>query len=135
MRYSLGLRLLFALLVAMMFQPQSARTQSSLSKRLNFDINITTPAFLIRIPFTINSGASSISGHIRIYYQASRSVKVVANAGQMYEARISMTTFMFFMQYTESSWGVTHQAQDIVYLSKVEADIMSAGASHFIAIS
>ncbi|KAJ2581277.1 hypothetical protein IWW49_006023, partial [Coemansia sp. RSA 1797] len=74
MRYSLGLRLLLALLVAMLFQPYPARTQTSLSKRLNFDINISTPAFLIRIPFTINSGPRSISGHIRVYYQASRSV-------------------------------------------------------------
>ncbi|KAJ2145050.1 hypothetical protein IW136_001123 [Coemansia sp. RSA 678] len=135
MRYSLGLRLLLALLVAMLFQPYPACTQTSLSKRLNFDINVSTPAFLIRIPFTINSGSRSISGFIRVYYQASRSVKFVASAGQMYEARISMTTYMFFMQYTETSWGYSHQAQDIVYLSKVEADIMSAGASHFIAIS
>ncbi|KAJ1833849.1 hypothetical protein LPJ63_002437 [Coemansia sp. RSA 2711] len=137
MRYLLFLRLLGAALAALLFPAAASPGTGELTKRLAFDIGVSTPAFLIRIPFQVSSGVDSVSGFISIYYQASRSVKVIANAGQRYKASISMTTFMFFMDYSAVLGGgaFVHQAQDTIYLCRIQADIMSFEASQFIAIA
>ncbi|KAJ1986610.1 hypothetical protein GGI25_004185 [Coemansia spiralis] len=98
--------------------------QPTFDKRL--DITIDTPEFLITIPFTIASGASIVSGSIRIFYKAVRSVKYVGGPGEFYLATISMTTFLFEFDYQVSLNGVfvsTHS--DTLYLCRVDATMVS----------
>ncbi|KAJ2851660.1 hypothetical protein IWW36_000983 [Coemansia brasiliensis] len=136
MNCKFSLRLLLTLLLAIVWTAANPSQETSLHKRLSLDIGVSTPMFLISIPInTVVAGGNVVTGTLNVYYQASRSIKVVGNAGSRYEARISMTTFMFFAQYSVSLWGgaVVHQAQDIIYVSNVQADIISLQTSLLIA--
>ncbi|PIA14581.1 hypothetical protein COEREDRAFT_10186 [Coemansia reversa NRRL 1564] len=107
-----------------------------LHRRLGIDIGIVVPAFLIQIPLSISNEFGYVSGTINVYYQATRNIKVVGGPGQRYRASISVTTFMFFMEYTSNIYGaLVHQSQDTIYLSRVEAEIWSLDVSGVIAIA
>ncbi|KAJ2715319.1 hypothetical protein H4R19_001265 [Coemansia spiralis] len=111
--------------------PGVARGQST-----EIDIGVDIPMFLIRVPFTISSGPHTVSGFIRVYYHATRNVKVVAAAGHRYRADYSVVTFMFLADYTSSMWGgaVTQQSQDTIYVSRIEATIQSLDVTAVAAI-
>ncbi|KAJ2455080.1 hypothetical protein EV183_001009 [Coemansia sp. RSA 2336] len=135
MNCKFGLHIFFGLLLGMLWTAANASQEASLQRRLSLDIGVSTPMFLISIPINTVVGGNAVTGLFRVYFQASRSVKVVGNAGARYEARISTTTFMFFAEYSVSLRGgsFVQHSQDIIYVSNVQADIMSAQTSLMIA--
>ncbi|KAJ2079078.1 hypothetical protein H4R24_004031 [Coemansia sp. RSA 988] len=118
------------------FPSVSTDDNGALNRRLGIDIGIVVPAFLIQIPLSISNEFGFVSGTINIYYQATRTIKVVGAPGKRYRATVSVTTFMFFMEYTSSIYGAqVHKSQDTIYLSRVEAEIWSLDVSGVIAIA
>ncbi|KAJ2488744.1 hypothetical protein IWW37_004547 [Coemansia sp. RSA 2050] len=96
------------------------------------DIAIDAPDFLIKVPFSIASGPSIVSGWVSIYYKATRSVKYITDGvGQFYMAKLSTTTFLFIFQYQSSLWGGAQQefVRDVLYLDRVTADVISLQVS------
>ncbi|KAJ2696421.1 hypothetical protein FB645_006207 [Coemansia sp. IMI 203386] len=102
---------------------------------IDVGINVTTPAFLITIPFSVTSGPSSVSGTATIYFQASRSIKAVGDFGQKFLARISTTTFLFVFEYESGTNLPGHSSlqvtKDVLYLHRVSAQVQAENISFF----
>ncbi|KAJ2549904.1 hypothetical protein EV175_004267 [Coemansia sp. RSA 1933] len=102
-----------------------------LNKRIDTEITVSTPAFLITIPIYIASGSSVVSGSASIYYQATRSIKYVGGPGERYLATISVTTYLFTFDYKSSLLGgsIVSWHKDTLYLSRISATMRSLTVS------
>ncbi|KAJ2827664.1 hypothetical protein FBU31_003112 [Coemansia sp. 'formosensis'] len=136
-----GILLLAVTLQLFIATPASSTSAAALSAPATgpalIDITIDVPAFLIQVPFTVASGPDIVTGFVSIYFKATRSVKYITdNVGEFYLAKISTTTFLFIFQYQSSLWGGAQQqfVQDILYLDRVSAEIMSLQVSRQLAI-
>ncbi|KAJ1997462.1 hypothetical protein H4R26_005824 [Coemansia thaxteri] len=131
-------RMLGALCLAIVLQlfcaVSVANTQIAAVAPIQIDIAINTPDFLIQIPFSVSSGPNTVSGFIKIYYRATRTVKYITDdVGQLYLAKVSTTTFLFMFQFQSSSFlpgsSRAQYAQDVLYLDRVSAEIVSVQTS------
>ncbi|KAJ2849901.1 hypothetical protein J3B02_003737 [Coemansia erecta] len=120
-----------------LYDRSATKTLDPLNRRnpVAIDIDVNMPAFLITMPFAVTSGPSSVSGTVTIYFQASRSVKMMGDFGQKFLARISTTTFLFEFEYQSSSSsnlpGLSRLniSKDILYLHRVQAQVQAESIS------